>query len=60
MLNKVEDIIIYKDEPFYSAFPSAVTLADGTVLVSFRRAPEPRWLLEPDAPEELRNWVSHA
>ncbi|MBM4080839.1 MAG: exo-alpha-sialidase, partial [Planctomycetes bacterium] len=59
MLNKVEDIIIYKDEPFYSAFPSAVTLADGTVLVSFRRAPEPRWLLGTNAPENLRNWISH-
>ena len=60
MLTKTEDIIIYKDAPFYSAFPSAVTLGDGGVLVVFRRAPDPRWLLGPDAPEKLRGWVSHA
>jgi hypothetical protein len=36
-----------------------VTLPDGSVLVMFRRAPEPRWLLGPQAPENLRQWVSH-
>ncbi len=59
MLRKAQDVVIYKDERFYSAFPSAITLADGSVLLVFRRAPEPRWLLGPDAPAPLRGWVSH-
>lgn len=37
---KDRDIIIYEDPAFYSAFPSAVTLPSGEVVVAFRRAPE--------------------
>ncbi len=39
-IQKVEDIVIYQDERFYSAFPSIVTRPSGEVLVAFRRAPE--------------------
>ena len=38
-LTKVEDIVVYQDDEFYSAFPSVVTRASGEVLVAFRRAP---------------------
>ncbi|MGD0258339.1 MAG: sialidase family protein [Verrucomicrobiota bacterium] len=41
-VRKVEDIIIYKDDKFYSAFPSIVRRSDGELLVAFRRAPERR------------------
>lgn len=56
---KTDDVTIYKEAPFYAAFPSAVTLPSGDVLVVFRRAPDPRWLLGDDAPDPLRTWVSH-
>lgn len=38
-LSKVRDIIIYKDEN-YNSFPNAVKLKDGTIMVSFRQAPD--------------------
>ena len=37
-LKKIEDIVIYEDTAFYSAFPSVVK-ADDDFLVAFRRAP---------------------
>ncbi len=37
-LKKIEDIIIYEDTAFYSAFPSVVK-TDADFLVAFRRAP---------------------
>ena len=43
-LEKVEDVVIYADEKYYCAFPSAVRLPDGELLVAFRRAPERRLL----------------
>lgn len=45
-LRKVEDLIIYRDDKFYSAFPSIVRRPDGELLVAFRRAPERRLLGE--------------
>jgi len=45
---KVEDIVVYQDEKFYSAFPSIVRRADGELVVAFRRAPERRRLGERD------------
>ena len=47
-VRKVEDTIIYKDDRFYSAFPSIVRRADGELLVAFRRAPERRLWGEPN------------
>jgi sialidase-1 len=41
-LKKVEDIIIYQDDRFYSSFPSIVRRPDGELIVAFRRAPERR------------------
>ena len=41
-VRKLHDVIIYKDEKFYSAFPSIVRRRDGELLVAFRRAPERR------------------
>jgi sialidase-1 len=39
---KIEDLVIYKDEKFYCAFPSIVRRPDGELIVAFRRAPERR------------------
>ncbi len=41
-LIKERDVIIYKDDRFFSAFPSVVCKPDGELLVAFRRAPERR------------------
>jgi sialidase-1 len=41
-IKKIEDIVIYKDDRFYSAFPSIVRRPDGELIVAFRRAPERR------------------
>ncbi len=46
VVRKIEDIVVYQDEKFYSAFPSIVRRADGELLVAFRRAPERRRLGE--------------
>jgi hypothetical protein len=45
-LKKLQDVIIYKDDQFYSAFPSVVRRPDGELIVAFRRAPERRILGE--------------
>lgn len=41
-VHKLNDIIIYKDDKFFSTFPSVVRRPDGELLVAFRRAPERR------------------
>src|SRR2546427_8928802 len=48
-LRKLQDIIIYRDDKFYSAFPSIVRRPGGELLVAFRRAPERRALGESHA-----------
>lgn len=45
-LKKVKDLIVYKDDQFYSTFPSIVTRPNGELLVAFRRAPDRRRLGE--------------
>jgi sialidase-1 len=45
-LRKLNDIIVYQDEHFYSAFPSIIRRPDGELIVAFRRAPERRKLGE--------------
>lgn len=50
MLDILSHRVVYADPRFYAAFPSAATLADGTVLVAFRRARDHRWL-HGEAPE---------
>lgn len=46
VLCKAEDLVVYRDDKFYSAFPSIVRRPDGELLVAFRRAPERRRLGE--------------
>jgi len=41
-LRKLEDVVIYRDDEWYSTFPSVVRLSDGRLLCGFRRAPERR------------------
>ena len=36
----MEDVIIYKDTRFHSAFPSIVRRPDGELIVAFRHAPD--------------------
>jgi sialidase-1 len=45
-VRKLEDLVIYRDDKFYSSFPSIVRRPDGELLVAFRRAPERRVLGE--------------
>ncbi|MEO5997707.1 MAG: sialidase family protein [Chitinophagaceae bacterium] len=45
-VSKIKDIVIYQDSIFYSSFPSIVKLANGRLLLAFRRAPERRQLGE--------------
>lgn len=39
-VRKIEDLIIYQDQQYYSAFPSVIKKADGEFLLAFRRAPD--------------------
>jgi len=41
-LRKLRDVVIYRNERFYSAFPSILRRPDGELLVAFRRAPDRR------------------
>jgi hypothetical protein len=41
-LNKLNDIVIYHDDRFFSAFPSIVRRPLGELLLAFRRAPDRR------------------
>lgn len=41
-MKKESDLIIYRDDMYYSAFPSLVARNDGEVLCAFRRAPNRR------------------
>ncbi len=43
---KAEDLVIYQDDKFYSAFPSIIARPDGELICAFRRAPERRALGE--------------
>lgn len=54
-----EHLTVYKDSFYYISFPSCATLDSGEVLVSCRRALDPRYLLGDDAPEDLRKRVTH-
>jgi len=46
-VRKLDDIVIYQDARFYSAFPSIVRRPNGELLVAFRRAPDRRGVGEP-------------
>jgi sialidase-1 len=41
-VTKLKDVVVYRDDTFYSAFPSIVRRPDGALIVAFRRAPDPR------------------
>ncbi len=59
MVTVREHLTIYKDPYYFLAFPSCVVLDSGEILVSCRRALDPRYLLGDDAPEDLRNHYMH-
>ena len=46
-VRKLQDLVIYRDDKFYSSFPSVVRRSDGELLVAFRRAPDRRVFGEP-------------
>jgi sialidase-1 len=39
-VRKIQDVMIYNDPQFHSAFPSVVKKKNGEILLSFRRAPD--------------------
>ncbi|PWJ58156.1 BNR repeat protein [Dyadobacter jejuensis] len=39
-IKKIKDIVIYKDDTYFSAFPSVIKRPDGELVVAFRRAPD--------------------
>jgi len=41
-LQKLQDLTIYRDDRWYSTFPSVIRKADGGLICGFRRAPERR------------------
>jgi sialidase-1 len=41
-VTKTKEVVIYRDDTFYSAFPSIIRRPDGELMVAFRRAPNPR------------------
>lgn len=45
-IHKLKDLVIYRDDRFYSSFPSVIRRPNGELLVAFRRAPERRALGE--------------
>lgn len=49
---------LYRHDRFFSAFPALTSLADGTLLVAFRRAPDHRWMLGEPVEEDF-NSVDH-
>ncbi|MFK5985255.1 MAG: exo-alpha-sialidase, partial [Pseudomonadota bacterium] len=46
MLKKLTDHIFYKQQKFYSSFPSITSLENGELLLVFRRARDVRNLLD--------------
>ena len=60
-VHKLEDIVIYRDDKFYSSFPSIVCRPDGELIVAFRRAPDRRPFGEPRShPPELGSFQERA
>lgn len=71
-LRKLADVVIYRDDQWYSTFPSCIVRPDGTALVAFRRAPERRlwhgpgvthadpnsWLMSVTSTDNGRTWSS--
>lgn len=53
MLKKLEHVILYKNEHYFSSFPSIILLDDSRLLLLFRRARDSRWLLEADDEESI-------
>ena len=45
-IRKVQDLVIYQDDQFYSAFPSIVQRRNGELITAFRRAPNRKLLGE--------------
>lgn len=41
-VQKLKDLVVYRDDTFYSAFPSIVRRDDSELVLAFRRAPDPR------------------
>ncbi len=41
-VRKERDVVIYRDEKFYSTFPSIIRRPDGELVAAFRRAPDRR------------------
>lgn len=61
MLKEIEHFVLYKNNHYFSSFPSISLLEDGRLLLLFRRARDSRWLLEADDEESrlIKQQVDH-
>ncbi len=57
-LEIIGHITLYRHDRFFSAFPAVAALSDGTSLLTFRRAPDHRWMLGEPMEEDF-NSVDH-
>jgi sialidase-1 len=61
-IRKIKDVVIYRNERFYAAFPSVVSRPDGELIVAFRRAPDrrlfnPRHMIDYDAHTDPNSYL---
>lgn len=61
MLKKLEHFVLYKNNHYFSSFPSIVLLEDNRLLLLFRRARDSRWLLDDNNDESvlIKHQVDH-
>lgn len=61
MLNTIEHFILYKNDHYFSSFPSITLLKDNRLLLLFRRARDSRWLLDAidDETHHIKQQVDH-
>ncbi len=61
MLKVIKHFVLYKNDHYFSSFPSISLLEDGQLMLLFRRARDSRWLLEADDDESrlIKQQVDH-
>ena len=59
-MTKIKDVVIYRDQRFYSAFPSIVRRKDGELIVAFAAPRTGNWPARPGPRTPIRTaiWCS--